>query len=65
MRLRLDKSACAGHALCNGIDEDLFPLDDAGYSLVEERELAPSEIDIAQRAAQACPEAALMLEGRA
>ena len=62
MRLRLDKSACAGHALCNGFDEELFPLDDSGYSEFEDRELAPAEVDAAQRAAQTCPEAALLLE---
>lgn len=63
MKLRLNKPACAGHALCNGFDEDLFPLDDEGYSLVEERELAPAEVDVARRAAQTCPEAALILDG--
>jgi ferredoxin len=62
MKMRLNKSACAGHALCNGIDGDLFPLDDSGYSLVEEHELAPAEVDVARRAAQSCPEAALLLE---
>ena len=62
MKMRLNKPACAGHALCNGFDEELFPLDDSGYSLVEEHELAPAEIDVAQRAAQTCPEGALLLE---
>lgn len=34
MKIRLDRSLCAGHAQCYAVDPDLFPLDDDGYSIL-------------------------------
>jgi ferredoxin len=63
MRLRLERSKCAGHALCNGVDPDLFPIDDEGYSILESRTLAPEEVETARAGVECCPELALILEG--
>jgi ferredoxin len=62
MKLRVDKSVCAGHALCNGIDERLFPLDDDGYSSLEPHDVGSDEEDVVRAGVASCPESALFLE---
>jgi ferredoxin len=62
MKLRLERPACAGHALCNAIDEDLFPLDDEGYSTVESRTVKIGEEERTRQGVESCPEHALFLE---
>ncbi|AMO62945.1 ferredoxin [Mycolicibacterium phlei] len=62
MRIRLDKSACAGHALCHGVDARLFPLDDDGYSALRDHEVSPSDEAAARLGVQSCPEQALHLD---
>ena len=62
MKIRLDSSRCAGHALCNGISDELFPLDDCGYSVLELREVAPGDEQLTRMGVEACPEGALILE---
>jgi ferredoxin len=53
---------CGAHGQCNWISPGLFPLDDDGYSAVEDL-LVPggAEAD-ARRAAAACPAAAISIE---
>lgn len=55
MKVRLDKSRCAGHALCNAVSEALFPLDDAGYSVLEPHEVAPNNEALTRAGVEACP----------
>ncbi len=62
MKIRLDSSRCAGHALCNAISDELFPLDDSGYSILQDREVAPGDEELTRLGAEACPEGALVLE---
>ena len=62
MKIRLDSSRCAGHALCNAISDELFPLDDCGYSILETREVAASDAQLTRAGVEACPEGALILE---
>jgi ferredoxin len=62
MKLRLDKSACAGHALCNAVDDGLFPLDDAGYSALEPHEVAPVDEQQTRIGVESCPERALIID---
>jgi ferredoxin len=62
MRIRLDRSACVGHALCNSIDPELFPLDDGGFSIVEPHDVQPAEEQRAREAAASCPERALLVD---
>ncbi len=62
MRIRLDKDACVGHALCHAADPTLFPIDDDGYSSLDVTEVADADVDRARRGVGACPERALLLE---
>jgi ferredoxin len=62
MRVRLDKSKCVGHAQCYAVDPRLFPIDDAGYSILEEHEVAPGDEQATRDGVAACPEMALILE---
>jgi ferredoxin len=62
MKISVDSSRCQGHALCAAVDEDLFPLDDQGYSsLGEPREVPAGSEENARLGVAACPERALTL----
>jgi ferredoxin len=62
MRVRVDNLKCAGHAQCYAVDPDLFPLDDSGYSILEEHEVKPEDEQKTRDGVAACPEMALILE---
>ncbi|QNJ93382.1 ferredoxin [Mycolicibacterium fluoranthenivorans] len=62
MKIRLDSSRCAGHALCNAVSDELFPLDDSGYSVLEAHEVAAGDEKLIRLGVEACPEGALILE---
>lgn len=62
MKVRLDSSRCAGHALCNAVDPNLFPLDDCGYSILEPHDVLPAQEALTREGVEACPEGALFLE---
>lgn len=38
MKVRFEPSRCTGHAQRYAVDPDLFPIDDSGYSVLEEHE---------------------------
>lgn len=62
MRVRLEKSKCVGHAQCYAVDPDLFPIDESGYSILEEHEVAPGDVQVTRDGVDSCPEMALILE---
>jgi ferredoxin len=62
MRVKLDRPACAGHALCNLADDRLFPLDDEGYSALEAHDVAPEDEARTRGGVDSCPERALSLD---
>lgn len=62
MRIHVERSLCAGHAHCYGVDPDLFPIDDSGYSILEAHEVKPKDEQITRDGVAACPEMALILE---
>jgi ferredoxin len=62
MKVRLERSKCVGHAQCYAVDPDLFPIDDAGYSILEEHEVKPEDEAQTRDGVAACPELALVLE---
>ena len=62
MRVRLERDLCVGHALCYAVDPELFPIDEQGYSTLEEHEVAPADEQLTREGVAACPEAALILE---
>ncbi|HZC52412.1 MAG TPA: ferredoxin [Mycobacterium sp.] len=62
MRVRLEESKCVGHAQCYAVDPDLFPIDESGYSILEEHEVAPGDVQLTRDGVASCPEMALILE---
>ena len=62
MKVRLEQSKCVGHAQCYAVDPELFPIDDSGYSTLEEREVRPEDEQLTGDGVAACPELALILE---
>jgi ferredoxin len=56
MRVRVDKDSCQGHARCNAISSELFPLDDDGYSAVTSLEVPAAQEQQARDAVANCPE---------
>lgn len=62
MKVRLEQSRCAGHAQCYAVDPDVFPIDDQGYSTLEEHEVKPEDIELTRDGVASCPEMALIIE---
>ncbi len=62
VRVRLDRSACVGHAQCFAVSPELFPIDGAGYSTLEEHDVDPDDEQLTRAGVAACPEGALILE---
>jgi ferredoxin len=62
MKVRLDRSRCAGHAQCYAVDPNLFPIDDEGYSILQEHTVAPGDEQATHDGVAACPEIALIIE---
>jgi ferredoxin len=62
MKVRLEQSKCVGHAQCYAVDPKLFPIDESGYSTLEEHEVRPQDARVTRDGVAACPEMALILE---
>jgi ferredoxin len=62
MKIRIEKSACAGNARCAAVAPELFPLDDNGYIDVAEIDVPAGKEELARRGALACPERIILLE---
>jgi ferredoxin len=62
VRVRLEKSKCVGHAQCYAVDPDLFPIDESGYSILEEREVSPEDAQVTRDGVASCPEMALVID---
>ena len=62
MKVRLDQSKCTGHAQCHAVDPDLFPIDESGYCILEEHEIAAEDEELIREGVASCPEMALICE---
>jgi ferredoxin len=62
MKIRIEKSKCAGNARCAAVAPELFPLDDEGYIAVEEVAVPPGMEALARKGARACPERVIIVE---
>ena len=60
--LHLDPIKCTGHGLCAELLPELIELDEWGYPIISERQVAPQELRDARRAVTACPTLALRLQ---
>jgi ferredoxin len=61
-RLRVNPIACEAHGLCAEILPELIRLDDWGYPIIDVAEVPPDLVGLAERAVDACPTIALLLE---
>lgn len=61
-KLRLDPIACAGHGLCAELFPERIWLDEWGYPVIEDGEIAGELLLHARRAVDSCPALALRLE---
>ena len=59
MRIQVSQMECAGHGQCTLVNEALFPLDDDGFSTVDDAEVPSGLESDAQRGAAACPSRAI------
>jgi ferredoxin len=64
-RIRVNPIACDGSGLCAELLPERIRLDDWGYPIVDPEPLTPELEKHAERAVEACPKMALLLEKRA
>jgi ferredoxin len=62
MKVWLERDKCAGHAQCHAVNQDLFPIDDDGYSTLEAHQVAAQDEPATRDGVAACPELALRLQ---
>jgi ferredoxin len=62
MKVRLEQSRCVGHAQCFAVDPGLFPIDEAGNSMLQEHDVAPEDMQLTRDGVASCPEMALVLD---
>ncbi len=61
-RIRVNPITCKAHGMCAELLPERITLDEWGYPILDERPLSPELVSHAQRAAQACPTFALLVE---
>ncbi len=61
MKVVVDVEKCTGHARCNVSAPAFYELDNDGYNVIREREVAPGEEAAAREGAAACPERAITI----
>ncbi|GAA3390696.1 ferredoxin [Cryptosporangium minutisporangium] len=61
MKVLVDNQRCEAHGQCWMVDEELFPLDDDGYSAIPAGgfDVPAGKEDVARRGVDACPLQAL------
>jgi ferredoxin len=62
VKVRLEQSRCVGHAQCYAVDPNLFPIDESGYSILQEHQVRPEDAELVRDGVASCPEMALILE---
>ena len=61
-RVRVNPITCKAHGMCAELLPERIALDEWGYPIIDERPLSPDLVSHAQRAVQACPTFALLVE---
>jgi ferredoxin len=62
VKIRLIRSKCAGHAQCYAVAPDIFPIDDEGFCILEERVVRADEAAAVRAGVASCPELALVID---
>lgn len=55
MRVEVDPTICEGHGQCQAVAPEVYELDDDGYCLIPNSEIAPDLEAQAEQGALACP----------
>ena len=63
MHIHVDIEKCSGHARCHALAPEIFELDDLGYNVTPDKDVAPEFAEAAQKGASACPEQAITIDG--
>jgi ferredoxin len=63
--LRVNPIACEAHGMCAELLPEMIELDEWGYPILDARPVPDELVELARRAAQACPTFALLVEERA
>ena len=63
MKIMLTRKRCDAHGMCFVVEQDLFPLDDEGYSAIPDDgiDVPAGRADYARKGAEACPAVALRI----
>jgi ferredoxin len=57
VRIHVERSLCQGHARCNAVAPEVYPLDDLGYTNLDgEIEVSDELAHATIRGARSCPE---------
>lgn len=56
MKIVIERSGCVGHARCQAVAPDLYPLDEVGYIATDGFEVPEGHESLATRGARSCPE---------
>jgi ferredoxin len=64
VKIRVDRPRCEAHGQCNLVSDELFPLDDQGYSSIPDvgQDVPADDEDMAEEGVYNCPARALALE---
>jgi ferredoxin len=62
VRLRVNPIACEAHGLCVELLPELIRLDDWGYPIIDRPDIPGELLALADRAVEACPTLALIVE---
>ena len=65
LRIVVDPIACDAHGLCAELLPEVITLDDWGYPVIDDREIAAGLERLARQAVNVCPTLALRVEGGA
>jgi ferredoxin len=60
--LRVNAIACEAHGMCAELLPELIRLDDWGYPILDQSEVPPDLVGLAERAVDACPTLALLID---
>ena len=60
-RIKVNPITCQAHGMCAELLPEMITLDDWGYPIIDERPIPPELLDLAKRAAEACPTFALLI----
>lgn len=61
MKVKVDRSICAGHALCAAKAPEIYKIDDEGYSIADGTVVPANLVEKAKLGAAYCPERAITL----